>query len=189
MVDKRDNGYPPTKHKSTMNMVERGRSKPKCKGPRLIFSQPYPTHKVKQKYAELMLIPNPNENHPRLIPPSIDDEESGIASCTSLWCTSITDTGDFTKSRNEMAEVEIEELVVHLERNMDFSTMEHGVKLVGKVLANKTLNKWGVRNILRSSWKGLGEIDIKWVKDNTFIITVQDESTAINILKQVLGRL
>lgn len=69
----------------------------------------------------------------------LPNQELGRASCTSLWCTSIQDTWDFTKSRNETAEVEIEELVVHLERNMDLSTMEQGVKLVGKVLANKTL--------------------------------------------------
>ncbi|KAM2949000.1 hypothetical protein FF1_035941 [Malus domestica] len=123
MAGKKENGYPPTKHKSTTNLEELGRSKSKCKGPRLNFSQPYPTHKVKQKYAKLMPIPKPKDNYPRLIPPSIDDE----------------DTWDFTKSRNETAEVEIEELVVHLERNMDLSTMEQGVKLVGKVLANKTL--------------------------------------------------
>ncbi|KAM1553593.1 hypothetical protein TB2_006255 [Malus domestica] len=84
-----------------------------------------------------------------------------------------------------MAEVDIEELVVHLDRNLDLSMMEQGVKLVGSVLANKTLNKWGVRNILRSSWKEWGGVEVKWVKDNTFIITVQDESTASMILSQV----
>lgn len=35
----------------------------------------------------------------------------------------------------------VEELVVHLEQSMDLSTMEHGVKLVGKVLATKILNR------------------------------------------------
>ncbi|KAM1238474.1 hypothetical protein ACFX1Q_039168 [Malus domestica] len=84
-----------------------------------------------------------------------------------------------------MAAADVEELVVHLERNMDLSIMEQGVKLVGSVLVNKTLNKWGVRNILRSSWKEWGEIEGKWVKDNTFIITVQDESTTTQILNQV----
>ena len=80
-----------------------------------------------------------------------------------------------------MAEVEVEELVVQLEKNMDLSSMERGIKLVGKVLVDKNLNKWGVRNILRSSWKELGEVEIKWVKDNTFIITVKDESSAAQI--------
>ncbi|KAM2126516.1 hypothetical protein ACFX1R_006525 [Malus domestica] len=84
-----------------------------------------------------------------------------------------------------MAAQEIEELVVNLERNMDLSLMEHGIKLVGMALVNKNLNKWGVRNILRSSWKEYGQIDVKWVKNNTFIITVQDESTATKILNQV----
>lgn len=84
-----------------------------------------------------------------------------------------------------MAGAELEELVVHMERNMDLSTMEQGVKLAGKVLANKTLNKLGIRNILRSSWKELGEMDIKWVKGNMFIITVHVENTATKILNQV----
>ncbi|KAM1025340.1 hypothetical protein ACFX2J_038339 [Malus domestica] len=66
----------------------------------------------------------------------------------------------------------MEELVVHLEQAMDLSAMEHGVKLVGMVLTNRTLNKWGVRNILRSAWKEFGEVEIKWVRKNTFIISV-----------------
>lgn len=70
-----------------------------------------------------------------------------------------------------MAIPEVEDLVVHLEKSMDLSTMEHGVKLVGVVLVNRCLNKWGIRNILRSSWPELGEVDIKWVRENTFIIT------------------
>lgn len=40
-----------------------------------------------------------------------------------------------------MAEAEVEELVVQLERNIDLSTMDQRVKLVGKALVNKTLNK------------------------------------------------
>lgn len=44
-------------------------------------------------------------------------------------------------SLKEMAETAVEDLVVHLERNMDLSTMEQGIKLVGTVLAQKTLNK------------------------------------------------
>ncbi|KAM1029983.1 hypothetical protein ACFX14_033800 [Malus domestica] len=84
-----------------------------------------------------------------------------------------------------MAAQEIEELVVNLERNMDLSMMEQGIKLVGMALVNKNLNKWGIRNILRSSWKEYGEIDVEWVKNNTFIITVPDKSTATKILNQV----
>lgn len=77
-------------------------------------------------------------------------------------------------SLRQMAETEVKDLMVHLEQNMDLSTMEQGIKLVGTSLAHKTLNKWSVRNILKASWKELGEIEIKWVKCNTFIITVQD---------------
>lgn len=66
----------------------------------------------------------------------------------------------------------MEELVVHLERTMDLSTIEQGVKLVGTTLVNKTLNKWGVRNILKSSWNEIRETEVKWVRDNTFIITL-----------------
>ncbi|KAM1882505.1 hypothetical protein ACFX13_003987 [Malus domestica] len=79
----------------------------------------------------------------------------------------------------------VEELVVHLDQALDLSSMEQGVKLIGKVLTSKLLNKWGVRNILRSAWKELGEVDIKWVRDNTFLILVQDESMASKILEQV----
>ena len=63
--------------------------------------------------------------------------------------------------------------------------MEQGIKLVGTILANKTLNKWGVRNILISCWKEIGEAEIKWVKHNTFIITINGESTAAKIIDQV----
>lgn len=53
---------------------------------------------------------------------------------------------------------------------------------MGTTLVNKTLNKWGVMNILRSYWKKMGEIEVKWVRDNTLIITAQDESTTAKIL-------
>ncbi|KAM1778361.1 hypothetical protein ACFX12_039865 [Malus domestica] len=86
--------------------------------------------------------------------------------------------------RKHMANPEVKELVVHLEKSMDLTTMERGVKLVGAALTSKSLNKWGVRNILRSSWKDMGEVEVKWVQDNTFIIIVQDESTAVQILRQ-----
>ncbi|KAB2625745.1 hypothetical protein D8674_017405 [Pyrus ussuriensis x Pyrus communis] len=65
------------------------------------------------------------------------------------------------------------------------STMEQGVKLVGKVLTQKPLNKWGVRNILRAAWKELGEVEIKWVRENVFIISVKDENVASKIIEQV----
>lgn len=68
---------------------------------------------------------------------------------------------------------------------MDLSSMEQGVKLVGTTLVNRNLNKWGVKNILRSAWKEYEEVEIKWVKDNTFIIKVQDESVATKIIDQV----
>lgn len=42
-----------------------------------------------------------------------------------------------------------------------------------------------MRNILRGAWHEMGDVDIKWVRDNLFIITVQDESTATWILNQM----
>lgn len=88
-------------------------------------------------------------------------------------------------SEDYMAQQGVEELVIHLENTMDLSRMEQGVKLVGAVLVNRQLNRWGVRNILRSSWKAFGEIEVKWVRDNLYIITVPDESVAATILNQV----
>ncbi|XP_070668433.1 uncharacterized protein [Malus domestica] len=79
----------------------------------------------------------------------------------------------------------VEELVVHLDRSLDLSTMEIGVKLVGKALTQKSLNRWGIRNILNSAWKDLGEVGIKWVRENLFIISVPDQSMAQMILAQV----
>ncbi|KAM1406714.1 hypothetical protein ACFXTH_001361 [Malus domestica] len=84
-----------------------------------------------------------------------------------------------------MAKQGVDELAIHLEQSMDISAMEHGVKLVGSALTSKALNKWGVRNILKAAWKEYGEIEIKWVKENTFIITVPDESVAAKLLNQV----
>ena len=83
-----------------------------------------------------------------------------------------------------MARQEVEDLVVHLEQSMDLSSMKHGVRLVGAALVDRKLNKWGIRNILRSAWKDFGEVDIKWVRDNLFVITVHDESMATKILAQ-----
>lgn len=89
---------------------------------------------------------------------------------------------EILKVWKEMAGAGVEELVVQLEKSMDLSNLELGIKLVGTALANKNLNKWGVRNILRASWKEMGVVEIKWVKDNTFIIIVNDESTAAKII-------
>lgn len=83
------------------------------------------------------------------------------------------------RGRETMA---VEELVVHLEESLELTTTEQGVKLVGAVLNDKLVNKWGVRNILRAAWKEMGEVQIKWVKDNLFIIIVSDESSARKIL-------
>lgn len=74
-----------------------------------------------------------------------------------------------------MAQSSVDELVVRLEGSLEIFTMEQGVKLIGAVLANQQLNKWGVRNILRSAWSDLGEVAIHWVKENLFIIIVKDE--------------
>lgn len=84
-----------------------------------------------------------------------------------------------------MANSGVEDFVVQLEETLDLSTMEHSMRLVGKTLATKVLNKWGVRNILKSVWNEFGEVDIKWVRENTFIISVQDETMAKRILDQV----
>ncbi|KAM2019755.1 hypothetical protein ACFX1T_022514 [Malus domestica] len=80
----------------------------------------------------------------------------------------------------------MEDLVVHLEESLELTPMEQGVKLVGVVLNAKQLNKWGVRNILRATWKEVGEMQVKWVKDNLYIIIVPDENSARQILSQVL---
>ncbi|XP_068323296.1 uncharacterized protein [Pyrus communis] len=84
-----------------------------------------------------------------------------------------------------MANNGVDELVVQLNQTLELSTMEQGVKLFGKVLTHKTLNKWGVRNILIAAWKELGEVEIKWVRENVFIISVKDESVASRIIEQV----
>ena len=74
--------------------------------------------------------------------------------------------------------------MVQLEQSMDLSIMESGVKLVGKVLTSKVVNRWGVRNIIRAAWKEYGGVEIKWVKDNIFTISVKDESMASKIMEQ-----
>ncbi|KAB2595306.1 hypothetical protein D8674_030756 [Pyrus ussuriensis x Pyrus communis] len=60
-----------------------------------------------------------------------------------------------------MAQREVEDLVVHLEESMELTSMKSGIRLIGVVLAEKTLNKWGIRNVLRSSWREFGDIQIK----------------------------
>ena len=75
--------------------------------------------------------------------------------------------------------------MVNLERSLDLSVMEQGVKLVGKALEDKMLNKWGIKNILRAAWKKYGDLDVKWVRENMFVISVQDENMAEMILQQV----
>ncbi|KAM1207630.1 hypothetical protein COP2_008439 [Malus domestica] len=84
-----------------------------------------------------------------------------------------------------MAQQAVEDLAVQLELNMELSSMAQGVKLVGAALVNRPLNRWGVRNILRASWKDLGEIEVKWVRDNLYIISVPDDSVATRIVSQV----
>ncbi|KAM0967197.1 hypothetical protein FF1_022884 [Malus domestica] len=84
-----------------------------------------------------------------------------------------------------MVQTEIEELSVQLEGAMELDNIEQGVKLMGEALVNHSLNKWGVRNILRNAWKEFGEIQINWVKKNTFIIIARDEDMASKILDQV----
>ncbi|KAM0987219.1 hypothetical protein ACFX2A_011537 [Malus domestica] len=79
----------------------------------------------------------------------------------------------------------MEDLVVHLEESLELTPMENSVKLVGVVLYEKQLNKWGLRNILRAAWKDIGEMQVKWVKDNLYIIIVPDETSARQILSQV----
>lgn len=56
---------------------------------------------------------------------------------------------------------------------------------MGVALTNKTLNTWGVKNILRSVLGEFGEVKINWVQENTFIIIVKDEKMANRILEHV----
>ncbi|KAM2127023.1 hypothetical protein ACFX1R_006974 [Malus domestica] len=74
---------------------------------------------------------------------------------------SAVQTSQTLQLNSDMAQQGVDELMVHLEKAMDLSAMKQGVKLVGSVLANKPLNRWGVRNILRAAWKSYGEIEIK----------------------------
>ncbi|KAM1122858.1 hypothetical protein FF1_004321 [Malus domestica] len=83
-----------------------------------------------------------------------------------------------------MEQQAVEELAVQLELNMELSSQAQGVKLIGAALVNRPLNRWGVRNILRASWKDWGAIDVKWVRDNLYVISVPDESVATRILSQ-----
>lgn len=84
-----------------------------------------------------------------------------------------------------MAQSEVEELSVQLKGALELDNMEQRVKLVGEALINHPLNKWEVRNTLRNAWKEFGELQINWVKENTFIIIARDEDIASKILNQV----
>ncbi|KAB2623872.1 hypothetical protein D8674_037825 [Pyrus ussuriensis x Pyrus communis] len=119
-----------------------------------------------------------------LFPNSLKDSEKatkrkrknqGRTSLLFLCFTRLIILYEVSQSLQKMAGKAVEDLVVHLEKSMDLSNMEQGIKLVGTALVNKTLNKWG----------GIGEIEIKWVKDKTFIIIVNDESTTAKIIDQV----
>lgn len=88
-------------------------------------------------------------------------------------------------SQTYMENQGVDELVVQLDHSMNLSAMEHGVKMVGMALAHKTLNRWGIRNILSTAWKDLGKMGIKWVLEKLFIISVQDQSMANKILEHV----
>lgn len=90
-----------------------------------------------------------------------------------------------SKTNRVMAQTDVDELLLHLEGAMELTNMENGVKLVGTALVDRLLNKWGVRNILRSIWKEFSKVELNWVKDNTFIIIVRDEAVATRILNQV----
>ncbi|KAM2508847.1 hypothetical protein COP2_031730 [Malus domestica] len=80
---------------------------------------------------------------------------------------------------------EVEDLAVQLASGMEISNMESGVKLIAKILVDQQLNKWGVKNILKSAWKEYGEIHINWVHGNLYVILVRDENIASKILEMV----
>ncbi|KAM1263060.1 hypothetical protein ACFX13_028779 [Malus domestica] len=79
---------------------------------------------------------------------------------------------------------EVEDLAVQLASG-EISNMENGVKLIAKILVDQQLNKWGVKNILKSAWKEYGEIQINWVQGNLYVILVRDENIASKILEIV----
>ncbi|KAM1109719.1 hypothetical protein ACFX13_009252 [Malus domestica] len=79
----------------------------------------------------------------------------------------------------------VEELAIQLEGGLELSNMELGVKLIAKVLVDQQLNKWGVRNILKSAWKEFGELQINWVQKNLYVVLVKDENVANQIFEQV----
>lgn len=47
------------------------------------------------------------------------------------------------------------------------------------------LNKWRVRNILKSAWKVFRDLQINWVQDNSYVVVVRDENVVTHILDQV----
>lgn len=80
---------------------------------------------------------------------------------------------------------EVKDLAVQLEEGLELSNIEQGIKLIATVLADQQLNKWGLKNILKSDWKEYRDIQINWVNDNSYIFVVRDESIATQILDQV----
>ncbi|KAB2606847.1 hypothetical protein D8674_006564 [Pyrus ussuriensis x Pyrus communis] len=93
--------------------------------------------------------------------------------------------GGMSRGEDTGSGLGVEELVVQLNQTLELSSMEQGIKLVGKVLTQKPVNKWGVRNILRAAWQELGEVEIKWVRENIFVISAKDENVASKIIEQV----
>lgn len=65
----------------------------------------------------------------------------GKKSKVYLWLSVILIVCEASQSSRQMAGAEVEELVVHLEKSIDLSNMEQGIKLVGTVLAKKILHK------------------------------------------------
>ncbi|KAB2632609.1 hypothetical protein D8674_028856 [Pyrus ussuriensis x Pyrus communis] len=64
----------------------------------------------------------------------------GIELTDYLLCNFVRAAYKTTTTQTKMAGTDVKELMVHLERNMDLSTMEHGFKLVGAGLALEEVN-------------------------------------------------
>ncbi|CAL9020471.1 unnamed protein product [Prunus brigantina] len=76
-----------------------------------------------------------------------------------------------------------DELVLHLEESLDFSSINNGFQLVGCIIASKIPNLGAIKNILRKAWAPFGEVKIAHVKDNIFSIVAPDEATALQIVE------
>lgn len=72
---------------------------------------------------------------------STSRDKLGKASTIYLLHTSVQVVHSTRYREEHMAEQVVEDLVVHLDKFMDLSTMEHGVELVEAALVNKNLNK------------------------------------------------